>query len=875
VANENETEVLLSQYSSCGFAQHYDIATAVNIAESEFGSSRNNDDDGRAYVKDQQQELLLEGKVPDEQRIKAENLRVQSNQKIIADLHVAKSKRIIYFAKHLDKFSPFISDRLRLALAQISVNSEPQRVVPLTEHPTYVSSARGILQTYQIDGINWMRSLHSWAVGGILADEMGLGKTLQVISFLASLKKDCNIHGPHLVVCPLSVLQNWIDEFQCWCPGFRVIKFHGNADERARLAETVMDLGTFDVICTTFETITSKDSLKFFQGRLVWQYLIVDEAHRLKNDRSILFGALSLLTCFNCIFLTGTPIQNNLHELWAMLNFLFPTLFTSSESFDRFFDASGKPLNGSSILQIDKLLLPIMLRREKDSVLTGLPPKTETKIFIRLSAIQIEYYTNLLRAFCESPQVKGAHLRLLSGLRKVCNHPFLLSKEADSTQAVSNSISTQRTNLNDDQFDIEMLIASSGKFVVLDKLLRKIQAEGHRTLIFSQFSHVLDLLGKLLVARGYKFARLDGSTNRVRRKVDIRRFNEENSPLSMFLISTRAGGLGINLATADTVILFDSDFNPQNDLQAMARAHRIGQQKPVHVYRLIAEETIEEHIMNKIDRKLYLDAIVNGRRRIDWIGKVDENEVMTLILFGADRICRQSASSSINEDDISEIISRSQQKSIAFQNQLCTASVDSRVSIKEARHSAANFDFNQFDGKKITEFQGKTFLKKVLVDDTKKDKPNFQPLDRSFRQILVNLKLDDDELYSPDCSESSSLNEINVDERNENSQFKEHEDECFVCSDGGRLLCCLYCPHVYHLECLNLTKEPSKFICPQHSCVKCCRSTSAAGGLLFRCLVCPCAYCEDHVPDARVETDRNLVSSCLVSLSIFILIIFS
>jgi SWI/SNF-related matrix-associated actin-dependent regulator of chromatin subfamily A member 5 len=316
--------------------------------------------------------------------------------------------------------------------------------------------------------------------------------------------------------------------------------------------------------------------------RMWWNYLIVDEGHALKNEGSQVSQGLRSFHAAHKLLLTGTPLQNNLHELWALLNFLNPDLFTSSDHFDQAFKLNGSVVmvKNDQLNDASRLLQPLMLRRTKDEVEKCMLPKLETTIQCPLSDMQLFWYkrlllreSSLLKALeDEHGALSGASgtdwkklSSLLMQLRKCCNHPFLFPNVEPSAE----------------ESYFNQLVNGSGKFEVLRRLLAKLHSNGHRVVLFSQFTSTLDLLEDFLTHEQYKYCRLDGGTNRVQRTVDINSFNMVGSSKFVFLMSTRAGGLGINCQTADTCILFDSDWNPQVDMQAMARVHRIGQTKKV------------------------------------------------------------------------------------------------------------------------------------------------------------------------------------------------------------------------------------------------------------------------------------------------------
>ena len=464
------------------------------------------------------------------------------------------------------------------------------------------------MRDYQVAGLKWLVQQHDKSAGGILGDDMGLGKTLQMISFFGFLKNVRGEHGPHLVVAPLSVMNAWVGECQRWCPSLKVVTFHGSVAERERIRHEVLSKSNFDLCVTTYEMLVA--DLHGLVHRNVWNYVVMDEAHRIKNENSLLGQAVRKLRCNNRMLITGTPLQNNLHELWSLLNILFPEALGSSTQFDASFRISALYHNTSRPQQVvdaelmaaaHGLLQPLMLRRLKKDVLNmELPPKIEKKIMVPLSEMQRFLYAAMLKQDVgtllqkTNRQFASEYARLnslLMHLRKLCNHPYLFPSM-------------------DPMVTDERIVEASSKLMVLDKILAKLKREGRRALIYSQFTSMLDVIADFLSYRGYKHLRLDGSTPPARRRYEISCFENPRSQHFLYLISTRAGGLGITLVAADTVILFDSDWNPTADQQAMDRVHRIGQKKTVHCYRLVTEGTVEERIVQAAQNKMNMNAIV-------------------------------------------------------------------------------------------------------------------------------------------------------------------------------------------------------------------------------------------------------------------------
>jgi chromodomain-helicase-DNA-binding protein 1 len=489
------------------------------------------------------------------------------------------------------------------------------RMTKLEKQPSYIQN--GELREFQLKGLNFLAL--NWVRGNnvILADEMGLGKTVQTVSFLSWLRNDRSQEGPFLVVAPLSVIPAWCDTFNHWSPDINYVVYLGPEAARSNIREYELLVDgnpkkpKFNVLVTSYDYILADaEHLKAIK----WQVLAVDEAHRLKNRESQLYGKLNSFGIPCKVLITGTPIQNNLAELSALLDFLNPGKVLIDEELELLSTADNKePANEeldeakqmrtqTKLRELHTAIAPYILRRTKETVESDLPPKTEKIIRVELSDVQLDYYKNILtRNYAALSDASNGHkqslLNIMMELKKVSNHPYMFQGAEERVLAGS----TRR----EDQ--IKGLITSSGKMMLLDQLLAKLRKDGHRVLIFSQMVKMLDILGDYLRVRGYQFQRLDGTIPAAPRRMAINHFNAEGSEDFCFLLSTRAGGLGINLMTADTVIIYDSDWNPQADLQAMARAHRIGQKKPVNVYRLVAKQTIEEEVVKRARNKLFLE----------------------------------------------------------------------------------------------------------------------------------------------------------------------------------------------------------------------------------------------------------------------------
>uniref|UniRef100_A0A3P9M5F7 Uncharacterized protein n=1 Tax=Oryzias latipes TaxID=8090 RepID=A0A3P9M5F7_ORYLA len=514
------------------------------------------------------------------------------------------------------------------------------------EHqPWYINATGGTLHPYQLEGLNWLR--FSWAQGTdtILADEMGLGKTVQTIVFLYSLYKEGHSKGPFLVSAPLSTIINWEREFEMWAPDFYVVTYTGDKDSRAIIREnefTFEDSAVksgrkvfrmkkdtpikFHVLLTSYELITIDQAIL---GSISWACLVVDEAHRLKNNQSKFFRILNGYKIYYKLLLTGTPLQNNLEELFHLLNFLTPDRFNNLEGFlEEFADISKE----DQIKKLHDLLGPHMLRRLKADVFKNMPAKTELIVRVELSPMQKKYYKFILTRNFEALNSKGGGnqvslLNIMMDLKKCCNHPYLFPVAAVEAPVLPNG-----------SYDGNLLVKSSGKLTLLQKMLKKLKDEGHRVLIFSQMTKMLDLLEDFLEFEGYKYERIDGGITGGLRQEAIDRFNAPGAQQFCFLLSTRAGGLGINLASADTVIIYDSDWNPHNDIQAFSRAHRIGQNKKVMIYRFVTRGSVEERITQVAKRKMMLTHLVVRPGLGSKTGSMSKQELDDILKFGTEEL---------------------------------------------------------------------------------------------------------------------------------------------------------------------------------------------------------------------------------------------
>ncbi|XP_066430133.1 SWI/SNF-related matrix-associated actin-dependent regulator of chromatin subfamily A containing DEAD/H box 1 isoform X2 [Eleutherodactylus coqui] len=502
------------------------------------------------------------------------------------------------------------------------------------------------LKPYQKIGLNWLALLHKHKVNGILADEMGLGKTIQAIAFLAHLYMNGD-PGPHVVVVPASTLDNWVREFNIWCPDLNILLYYGSQEERRHLRYDILNkVIVFNVIVTTYNCAISGAEDRGLFRRLKLNYAVFDEGHMLKNMSSIRYQHLMTLNAKNRLLLTGTPVQNNLLELMSLLNFVMPHMFSSSTSeIRRMFSSKSKSTDEQStfekerIAHAKKIMKPFILKRVKNEVLKQLPPKQDHVHFCQLSKKQQQLYDDLmikLKRSIEGPEKNSELCNVMMHLRKMANHPLLhrqyytaeklrsmsklMLKEPTHCEANPDLIFEDMEVMTDfelhrlcsefsslSQYKLEKeVLLDSGKFEVLDQLLSDSKKKGARVVLFSQFTMMLDILEVFLSHHQHRYIRLDGKTQISERIHLIDQFNSDMD-IFIFLLSTKAGGLGINLTSANVVILHDIDCNPYNDKQAEDRCHRVGQTKEVTVNRLIGKGTIEESMLKISQQKLRLE----------------------------------------------------------------------------------------------------------------------------------------------------------------------------------------------------------------------------------------------------------------------------
>lgn len=588
----------------------------------------------------------------------------------------------------------------------------------------------GVMRSYQIAGFEWLKVLYENGVNGILADEMGLGKTVQCIALFAHLI-EMGVPGPYLIGAPLSTLPNWVAEFHRFTPSIPTILYHGSKDQRMELRKQIKlrknseGYAAYPVIVTSYEVLM-KDRAPL--QKYCWKYIVLDEGHRIKNIKCRLVSELKRYQSVNRLLLTGTPLQNNLAELWSLLHFLLPEIFDNLQIFESWFDVgvlNGKDANEQIVAQeqekhilsmLHDILTPFLLRRMKCDVELFIPPKKELLVYAPLTPKQEEYYratvsrtiwqvigrqelssveqiseqedsgaryktrrgrpkqvTSSIKPSDSFAAMSVANIKLqniMMQLRKCCNHPYLLNFPLDP-----------RTGM---VLIDEELIQHSGKLLVLDAMLPKLRERGHKVLLFSQMTMLLDILADYCELRGYSYGSLDGRMKLNARQEEMASFNKDPE-IFLFLVSTRAGGLGLNLTGADTVIIYDSDWNPQCDLQAQDRCHRIGQTKPVVVYRLITANTIDQRIVERAASKRKLEKMIihkdKFKNKAEKSGKIlNTNELLELLKStDYDGVVKTRAAGQVfTEEEVEALLDRSD---MMGDGTLKTSSVSSHSSV--------------------------------------------------------------------------------------------------------------------------------------------------------------------------------------------------
>ncbi|OHT08590.1 Chromatin structure-remodeling complex subunit snf21 [Tritrichomonas foetus] len=595
-----------------------------------------------------------------QEKIRWDLLKQKDMVKYRETIKKMKDQRIQLILDQTDHYMKELSDKIRKTHSSTIASDEKSDDIynfdlKLPEEITQPEHLNGTLKEYQVKGLQWLVSLYQSHLNGILADEMGLGKTIQTISLLAWLFEKVSDTGPHLVIAPLSTLSNWDNEFKHWFPQFKTIKYIGTKQERKELERKYVHKTTsINAILTSYQIVVLD---KAVLSKINYSYIIIDEAHKLKNHEGKLSQTLTHhYTSKNRLLLTGTPLQNNPRELWSLLNFILPNIFNDHNKFDDWFTAPFAKAGEAAQLtqeeqwvvinQLHAVLRPFIFRRMKTEVANQLPDKKEETILCAMSAWQHSMYLTMDESsVMVMPDLKVVRMdNKTMQCRKICNHPYLFTN-------------TYYINA--------MLIRSCGKFELLDRILPKFKATGHRVLIFSQMTELLDLLEDLLKYLGFTFLRLDGSTKEDTRMQLMEDFNAPNSEYFVFLLSTRAGGLGLNLQTADTVIIYDADWNPFADMQASSRVHRIGQQREVLILNLTTTDSVERKVLKVQNQKRTFEDMIIGAAMFNDESNIDDRKAVYQAVTAKNQ--SGGVSDVPNDEQINKIIARTPEELEKFE----------------------------------------------------------------------------------------------------------------------------------------------------------------------------------------------------------------
>ncbi|KAF2428313.1 hypothetical protein EJ08DRAFT_592340 [Tothia fuscella] len=851
---------------------------------------------------------------------------------------VTKGRQDEFLRVHKDLFLPLLPENSYVHKLTSGISSGHDQFFgeyeELTRQPTGVVAT---MKPYQLKGLSFLVHLFRNGMAGILGDEMGLGKTIQTLALFQYLKENVpnttSESRPFLVVCPLSVVSNWIVEAKKFTPGLKALKFHGSANELAHLkaaavgrdytdksgrssknkrtsqflTSDVGKQGAYDLVVTSWETYKSQQS--WFKNVFVWRYLVLDEGHKIKNHDTDISKALQGLKSEYRLLLTGTPLQNNLMEMWSLLHWMLPDVFVekTADLFKAAFDIGKGQVNINVLDHSRRLLEVLMLRRMKDSpgVDLNLPPKHEVRVFLPLTPVQRELYTRLLTRQTDprileqvfrgaqaqeqgliqngaatsgntddsglladdQEVIKGAQntddtpkslwqrLRnLVMQLRRCSIHPYLIAGEAPNPNYLDGHV-----------------IRASGKFMAVEKLVNElVLVQRKKILIFSNFTEVLDWTEDLLncisnSGEQFKYLRLDGQTSTARRNLAVRLFQDGKSEFKVMLISTKAGGLGINLTAATEAVFMDEDWNPQIDLQAEARCHRIGQTKPVTIYKLCSRGTVEEQMLGRIHKKLYLSTKITESMQTEYHStpkkkkSEKESEVEEKALFGdataLKSLIRRGAQTLAHpEIDIEEMkswdfetfLSKCADKSVDLEDdETHDPEAEAKWLATMEKVECAVFDGQRYDRQQI-QHKSDVLGEHVQRKDRRIGK-NTTVMIQGYAVSKESVGCGEWEAVATRAGKDASLAEV----KREKRAPIVSQEHCISCYDGGELILCNGCPRSYHAECLGpegkFALKAMSWYCPQHRChgEGCGKKASDAGGMLYACRFCPQAYCEE------------------------------
>lgn len=746
-----------------------------------------------------------------------------------------------------------------------------------------VQPPRGVqaqLRSHQLTGVSFLHWLHRNAAAGILADEMGLGKTLQALALLELLHETEHQEArTHLIVCPLSVLETWTVEAAKFTPNLSVIRLHGPPAQRYRIKEAIRTaarslLESIDIVVTSYETY---DREYTWLNRFKWGWVILDEGHRIKNGDTQLSKRLLSISSENRLVLTGTPVHNNMFELWSLFRWLYPDVFAdkSSDAFrESFILGRDTKVDSATIDASRRFLEIIMLRRTKADVDLNLPPLREIVLRVPLTPTQRDVYKSVIRHEADLTQPLKSYTRLLNlllELRQVSIHPDLLSWATPEHDVSASD-----------------MLEASGKFIVLRKLLLELILEQQKkVIIFSCFTKALDCVDRLLSDTfdedpNVESLRIDGGTGRALRNLNIRLFQDQKSRYRIMLVSVRSGGTGLTLTAAEAVIFLDEDFNPQVTLQAQARAHRIGQDKAVTVYKLYSHGTVEEQMLARIAKKLALSARMmddfeNCNLAVETDGEKGETSKVLGTTLSTAQLVKILASSQ-------EIV---QKPTFSLPEMLAWTFTDIQthcsVDLTHDSTTADDDDPTTSNSNATTAFAGPSTTNSYLFEGIshpparRPPTPPPAPLDRAARRpgksttvLIAGHPVSKSSLACRPHEAVPTLAGIDPSLRSRPRAPRPtftHEAHCCLCrTRGAPLGPCADCPHSMHAACASAHPSATapgtgaRLRCPAHACAVCGARMADAGGLLYRCVRCVRAFCEEHLDWARAALEPGFVN---------------
>ncbi|GIJ86053.1 hypothetical protein Asppvi_004926 [Aspergillus pseudoviridinutans] len=787
-------------------------------------------------------------------------------QDILQDI---RTRRITFLFSHMDIIRPLLGSAKPFEKLTNRNISAPAKILEYESLSAQPRGLRAKLKPYQLEGLSFLVYLCRNGVGGILADEMGLGKTLQTLSLFQHLKERdgafSNRNVPFLVVCPLSILETWLTEIEKWTPDLRAVKYHGTFEQRdavkrmisAQKKPSIFKGSTHivDIVLTTYETLISE--INWFSRVFVWRGVVLDEGHRIKNSRSKRALVLNRIKAEMKLVLSGTPIQNDFSELWSIFHWLYPEVFVpaTEKLFQEAFSLTDGKFDPAFLESVKDFLRLIMIRRTKDSPGVGLdiPPKTETVLSVPLS-----------------PAQRLLYLRILTGA-EIWQLPLDASTshiQSDGSLSEQPAVEKTCSKAVNSMSECSAKTPGPGKYRITGNILMELRkklvkhyvATETKVIVFSNFDQALNLCEDLVMMlqgsnRAFEYARLDGRTTGPWRKVMVHLF--QNDPrYKVFLVSIRAGGEGLNLTSSSVIVFLDEDWNPQVMRQAEARVHRIGQTRPVVIYKLRSTGTVEEQMSRRLVKKAYIaDRVTDnlhthcpGNNYLDMLGteqvSMSQNSTDTYSLPSPVFVDQAFLSQKpIDTDEMAQWDMNAILDKCASTQR--GGGLSGNLSVEQEQlwlEKADRVRTNLFNGVTI-DTSGRHHTVYAGEESTNLLRSNRRI--GKERTVMIDGYAVSKESLSRSVEEPASTTEECASPRNTFT----HQLTCFLCHQSNADDCDI-CPRAFHTACLESVIEeehPSSgtSICPHHYCWKCHKNASEAGRLLFCCRRCVRAFCDE------------------------------